>query len=135
MARPTRTPHRLRGCLIASLAYLATTGLCVWLLRDVLSGAPSGLRAVVSLLPIIPIGFTIREVLHLVRDSDELQRRIDLESLATAALAVGLACLSLGLLVGADVVEISGKTVLNWVFPALSVTYLAARVRAQRRYR
>lgn len=127
--------RRLRGCLIAALAYLATTAICLWLLRQPLAEAPPLLRAGVSLLPVIAIGFSIREVLRLMRASDELQRRIDLEALAVAALAVGLGCLSLSLLVGANVLAIEGKTVLTWILPALSVTYLIARLFAQARYR
>ncbi|HMM67269.1 MAG TPA: hypothetical protein PKC03_10030 [Dokdonella sp.] len=131
---PSRS-RRLLGCALATLAYLATTALSVWLLKGVIADAPASLRALVSLLPVIPIAFAIREVLRLVRASDELQRRIDLEALATAALVVGLAGLSLGFLVSAQVFEIKGSTVLVWMFPALSVTYVLARIRAQRHYR
>ncbi|MEZ5460507.1 hypothetical protein [Dokdonella sp.] len=135
MNAPQPSPRRLHGCLIAALAYLATTALCLWLLRQPLAEAPTLLRAGVSLLPVIAIGFSIREVLRLVRASDELQRRIDLEALAVAAITVGLGCLSLSLLVGANVLAIEGKTVLTWILPALSVTYLIARFFAQARYR
>ena len=132
---PNARSHRLRGCALASLAYLATTALSVWLLKDVIADAPTSLRALVSLLPLVPIAYAIREVLRLVRANDELQRRIDLEALAIAALVVGLVCLSLGFLVSAQVFEIKGGTVLVWMFPALSITYLLARIRAQRHYR
>lgn len=133
----TSTPstfRRVRGCLIATLAYLATTAISVWLLKHQLAGASTVVRAVVSLLPMIAMAFVIREVLHLVRTSDELQRRIDLEALAVAALTVGLGCLSLSLLVAADVLALEGKTVLIWIFPALSVLYVLARIVAQARY-
>lgn len=130
------SPNRsVRGCLIAALAYLATTALSVWLLKQPLAEASSLTRAAVSLLPMIAIGFSIREVLRLVRSSDELQRRIDLEALAVSALAVGLGCLSLSLLVGANVLALEGRTVLTWILPALSVIYLIARLLAQARYR
>ncbi len=105
---PSRS-RRLRGCAIATLAYLATTALSVWLLKDLIADAPTSLRAMVSLLPVIPIAFAIREVLRLVRASDELQRRIDLEALATAALVVGLAGLSLGFLVSAQSLRDQGQ--------------------------
>ena len=135
MDLPNARSHRLRGCALASLAYLAATALSVWLLKDVIADAPTSLRAVVSLLPLVPIAYAIREVLRLVRANDELQRRIDLEALAIAALVVGLVCLSLGFLVSAQVFEIEGSTVLVWMFPAMSITYLLARIRAQRYYR
>ncbi|MGB0134059.1 hypothetical protein [Dokdonella sp.] len=127
--------RNLRGCLISSLAYLATTALSVWLLKQPLADASTLIRAGVSLLPVIAIGFSIREVLRLVRSGDELQRRIDLEALAVAAITVGLGCLTLSLLVGANVLAVQGKTVLIWILPALSVVYVLARILAQARYR
>lgn len=127
--------RRVRGCLIATLAYLATTAISVWLLKHPLADAPTFVRAGTSLLPMIAMAFVIREVLYLVRTSDELQRRIDLEALAVAALSVGLGCLSLSLLVAANVLALEARTVLIWIFPALSVIYVLARILAQARYR
>lgn len=135
MTSPASPFRRVRGCLIATLAYLATTAISVWLLKHQLTDAPTLARAGVSLLPMVAIVFAIIEVLRLVRASDELQRRIDLEALAIAALAVGLGCLSLGLLVAADVLVLEGKTILIWIFPALSVIYVLARILSQSRYR
>jgi hypothetical protein len=135
MTSPPSPSRRLRGCLISTLAYLATTAISVWLLKNALGDAPTPVRAGVSLLPLIAIGFAIREVLLLVRSGDELQRRIDLEALAASAVTVGLGCLSLSLLVGADVFTVQGKTVLIWILPALSVVYVLARILAQARYR
>jgi hypothetical protein len=122
----------LRDC---ALACLATSALSVWLLKGVIDDAPTRGRAVIGLLPVVPIVHAIRELLRRVRASDERQRRIDLEVLTIVALEVGLACLILGFLVSAQVLEIKGSSVLIWIFPALSVTYLLARVHAQRHYR
>ena len=135
MTETANLSRRLRGCLIATLAYLATTAISLWLLKQPLAGAPILIRAGVSLLPVIAIGFAIREVLLLVRSGDELQRRIDLEALAVAAVTVGLGCLSLSLLVAANVLALEGRTVLTWILPAMSVTYVLARLVAQARYR
>ena len=135
MTSPSNPLRRVRGCLIATLAYLASTALSVWLLKHQLTGATTFVRATISLLPMIAMAFVIREVLRLVRASDELQRRIDLEALAVAALTVGLGCLSLSLLVSASVLALEGKTVLIWIFPALSVIYVLARILTQIRYR
>jgi hypothetical protein len=120
---------------MATLAYLAMTALSVGLLRHTLAEASTVVRAGVSLLPMMAMTFVIREVLRLVRASDELQRRIDLEALAVAALTVGLGCLSLSFLVAANVLAFEGKTVLIWIFPALSVIYVLARILAEARYR
>lgn len=129
------TRHELRGCFFAALAYLATTWISVWLLKYSLGNAPLALRALVSLLPVIPIGFAIRAVVNLVRAGDELQRRIDLEALAIAAVVVGLGCLTLSFLLTADVVNFSARQAMVWVFPAQWIAYVVARTMAQRRYR
>lgn len=134
MPSSPRQSRSTRGCLIAAIAYVAITWICVWLLENPLRDSLMIWRAVVSLLPLIPIGFAIREVLRLVAASDELQRRMDLEALVTAAVVVGLGSLTLSLLVSAGVVVIAAKTALAWVLPALSVLYVLARIWTRRRY-
>ncbi len=124
----------LRRCLVAALAYLATTWVSVWLLRHSLLDAPLMVRALVSLLPVVPIVFAIRAVVRLVLSGDEMQRRIDLEALAVAALVVGFGCLSVSLLLVAEVIEVSARQAMIWVFPAHWIVYALARIWAQRRY-
>ncbi len=41
-------------------------------------------RAIVTLMPVVPIAFLIRAMVRAIRSQDELERRIDLESLAIA---------------------------------------------------
>ena len=125
----------IRSCAVTALAYLATTWISLRLLSGALADAPLGLRVLVGLLPIIPIGFAIRAVVRLARTGDELQQRIDVDSLAVAALVTGLGSLTASLLVQAGAFRPSAQDVLAWVFPALSVTYVIARVAAARRYR
>lgn len=124
----------LSGCFVAALTYLATTWVCVGLLRHSLADAGTAVRTVVSLIPLIPIGFAIRAVLQLVRNGDELERRIDLEALAIAAVAVGMAALTLNLLMDAHVIEISSHLATVWIFPGLLLTYAAAKFWARSRY-
>lgn len=133
MAAPTHP--LLRDCFFASLAYVLAVWACVWLLRNVLIDASRWLRILVVLLPVLPMAFAIRAVVRIVLAGDEMQRRIDLEAIAIAALAVSLGTLTLSLLMVAKVVAISGQTALVWVFPALWVGYCVARLWAARRYR
>lgn len=128
------TIRELRACLIAALAYLITTWVCVWLLKHSLLDAPLALRGLASLVPLIPIGLAVRAVVKLVRAGDELQRRIDLEALAISAVLVGMGCLTLSFLLLAEVVDFSAREALTWVFPAQWIVYGLARFHAQRRY-
>ncbi|HET9032678.1 MAG TPA: hypothetical protein VFN25_07210 [Dokdonella sp.] len=124
----------LGNCLAAALAYVATTWFCLWLLEHSLLDAPLMLRTLVSLLPVVPILFAIRAVVRLLLAGDEMQRRIDLEALAIAAVAVGLGCLTLSLLLVANVIALSARDAMRWVFPAQWIAYGLARIWAQRRY-
>ncbi len=126
--------RELGGCFFAALAYIATTWVCVWLLKHPLIEAGLVVRAAVSLIPMIPIGFAIGAVLRLVRAGDELERRIDLEALAIAAVAVGMAALTLNVLMDAQVIEIAAHDATVWIFPALLLTYVAAKIWARSRY-
>ena len=133
MAAPPRP--LLRDCFVASLAYVFTVWASIWLLRNVLVDAATWLRTLVVLLPVLPMAFAIRAVVKIVLAGDEMQRRIDLEAIAIAALAVSLGTLTLSLLMVVKVVAISGQDALVWVFPALWIGYSFARAWAARRYR
>jgi hypothetical protein len=133
MPAPSK-PRHIRGCFISAVAYVATTWICVWLLANPLAGSSLAWRALVSIVPLVPMGFSVREVLRLVRAGDELQRRMDLEALAIAAIAVGVGCLTLNLLIRADVVVVTARQATLWVFPALVIAYAIARAWTHRRY-
>lgn len=127
--------QRLSRCLLAALAYLATTWLSVWLSKQLPLDAATWLRVVAGLLPLLPISYGVRVVVQIILAGDELQRRIDLEAIAVASVGVGLGSLTLSLLLVANVVSLSGRQALLWVFPALWLGYALARLWAERRYR
>ncbi|MDY4295621.1 MULTISPECIES: hypothetical protein [unclassified Xanthomonas] len=92
------------------------------------------LRVVVALLPALTLALVIRAVARFVRDSDELQRRIELESIAIAA---GLTCgvyMAAGFLQAAQVITVPASSAMLWVFPALCMTYGVVKVANARRY-
>lgn len=118
----------------AALAYLATTWVCVWLLQHVLVDANAWLRALVGLLPIIPISFLVHAIVRRMLAGDELQRRIDLQAIAVSSMLVGLGALTLSLLIIAGVLQLSGRQALQWVLPALVMGYGIAKLWVARRY-
>lgn len=87
-----------------------------------------------SVTCVIPIGLAVRAVVNLVRAGDEMQRRIDLEALAIAAVVVPMGCLTLSFLLLAGVVDFSAREALVWVFPAHWIAFGLARLMTQRRY-
>lgn len=130
----SRSVTRFGPAFFPAIAYVVTTGACVWLLKHPLADAATAIRAVVSLLPMIPISLAVRAVVRMVLQGDELQRQIDLQAIAVSSVAVGLGSLTLSLLIKAQVIAIGGLSALLWVFPALWLGYGLARLWAARRY-
>jgi chromate transport protein ChrA len=91
------------------------------------------LKAVLALLPVVPIALVIRAMVRLVLGSDELEQRTHLVGLAVSTAVVAVLSLAGGFLAAAHVVDLDG-TVLIWVFPVLVLTYSAGRSWANRRY-
>lgn len=91
------------------------------------------LKAVLALLPVVPIALVIRAMVRLVLGSDELEQRTHLVGLAVATALVAVLSLAGGFLAAAHVVALDG-TILLWVFPVMMVAYSAGRGWANRRY-
>jgi hypothetical protein len=125
----------LREFWPAIAAYVIVLFGSVWLLRNHGDSLGMAARSALSLLPMLPIALVSRAIVRVIRDSDELERRIDLEAAAVAGLAVGLSFFSLGLLASGKVIVLEGSAVAIWVFPALCGTYGIAKVWASRRFR
>jgi 1,4-dihydroxy-2-naphthoate octaprenyltransferase len=92
------------------------------------------LRVLVALLPALLVVWVMRAFVRFVRDSDEMQRRIELESGAVGALLVSAAYLAAGFLQIAELIDIPSKVAMLWVFPSLCLTYGIAKVFIARRY-
>lgn len=93
------------------------------------------MRACIALVPGICIAMMLRGMLRFVRDSDELQRRIELEAIAIAAMLVSIVYTSTGFLQLAGLLQVPPRTALEGMFPLLSVLYVCIRMLIARRYR
>ena len=92
------------------------------------------LRVLVALLPALLVLWVMRAFVRYVRDSDELQRRIELESGAVAALLVSAGYLGAGFLQTAGLIDVPAKVAMLWVFPMLCLFYGIVRTINGRRY-
>ena len=127
-----RAVHKryLREFLPAMLAYVVLIVLSGLLLPKT-AGLPW--RVALALLPIV---LAIRAMVRVLHDQDELERRIDLESFAIAAMATGFGFFSFGLLLLADVGwQVRGGAVAIWVMPCLFMTFGLAKLLVVWRYR
>ena len=121
-----------REFLPAVAIYLVVLLASAYALRRV-DAAPA--RAALALLPLVPVAFAARALLRFVRDIDELQRKLQLEAFALAALVLTLGSFALGLLAAAGVVVPPSDLVLLLVLPAFCVLHGLFACLAARRYR
>jgi cadmium resistance protein CadD (predicted permease) len=93
-------------------------------------------RAVLAILPLLPIVLLIRAMIRVIRDQDELERRIDLEAIAIAAMSTAFGFFSFGLLLSAGIGwKVAPDAVAIWVLPCLFGTFGIAKLFVAWRYR
>jgi hypothetical protein len=129
---PALRRRYLREFLPAMAAYVVALGASLWLLRIVEEPV---LRAMLALLPVPPVAFAVRAIIRHIRDSDELQRRIELEAVSAATALVSMLYLAGGLLQMAKVIDIPSGQAMFWVFPLICMTYGLAKAFVSGRYR
>ena len=114
-----RAVHKryFREFVPAMAAYVLLIFLSVSWLKT-LEGATT--RTVVTLLPVIPIAFVIRAMVRVIRDQDEFERRIDLESIAIGGGIGAFGFFTYGMLLNAAVLAPpKPEAVAIWVMPVL----------------
>lgn len=95
---------------------------------------PDWARVLIALLPAVLVVLVIRAVARFVRDSDEMQRRIELEAIAIAAGLVSGAYMTAGFLQAAQLIDIPASAAMLWVFPLLCAIYGISKVINARRF-
>jgi hypothetical protein len=130
-ARPAGRRY-LRAMWPALVGYSLALFLSLWLIRRGIPSLP--LRALVAVLPVLPIALMMRAALRYLREIDELQRRIETEAIGIASLLVALVYFGGGLLQKAQVLAVDAGVAMIWVFPALCLVYGIAKMALTRRY-
>jgi len=92
-------------------------------------GVPDSWRAVVAVSPVVPLVFVFIAIVRFMLASDELQRQIQLESLALAAGATALLAVTYGFLEGVGFPHLSAWFTYLCVMAvwALSVPFVTRR--------
>lgn len=120
----------LREFIPAMVAYVLVT-IFVWPFVDHVHNVVG--RVLLLLLPMVPIGFVARALIHRIRDGDELENRLFLEATAIASITVGMASFFAGFLEAAGVLKLEAG--LLYIMPALIAVWGLALAWARRRYR
>ena len=122
----------LRAMWPAMVAYALLLFASLRWIRSGIEAVP--LRAAVAILPLLPMLFFVRASLRYLREVDELQRRIETESIGIASLLVALLYFAGGLLEKAKVMEVDAGVAMIWVFPLLFGIYGVAKMALTKRY-
>jgi len=129
---PSLRRRYLREFTPAMAGYVLGLFVSLWLLKRV---EEPMLRALVALLPVAPVMLVVRAVVRYIRDADELQRRIELESVSLATATVSMLYLAGGFLQTAKVIDIPSGMAMFWVFPLVCLFYGLVKTVVVRRYR
>ncbi|MCZ8114581.1 hypothetical protein [Silanimonas sp.] len=123
----------LRWLLVSMSMYASLLVTSLSLLRRIPDDALV-LRAGLGLLPALPLLLLIWAFARYIREADEMQRQIELQSVALAAMATGIGFMVAGFLGSAGVFALNGNLVAILVLPALFGSYGLAKAVVQRSY-
>lgn len=130
-ALPALRRRYMRELLGSMGAYVAVLFASAWLLKRV--DEPL-LRALLAIAPVPPIAFALRAMVRYIRDTDEMQRRIELEAVSIAAAFVSMLYMTGGFLQSAKVIDVPSAAAMIWVFPLVCFSYGVAKALVARRY-
>ena len=128
---PALRRRYLREFLPPMLGYVIALMLSVWLLKRI---DTEWLRVLVALLPLPPIMLAVRAIVRHIRDTDELQQKIELAAVSIATALVSLLYLAGGFLQLARIIDIPSGVAMIWVFPLICFAYGIAKLVVSRRY-
>ena len=123
----------LRWLLVSMSMYASLLVTSLFALRAIPAEALA-LRAGVGLLPVLPLLLLVWAFARYIREADEMQRQIELQSVALAAMVTGLSFMVAGFLASAGVFVLKGDLVAILVLPTLFGSYGVAKAVVARSY-
>jgi len=113
------------------MAYVAAILVSRWLLRGPMQHVSEGWQIALALLPVIPVFFVFAAIVRVVLGTDELYRRICVDSLALAGGATALIAVTYGLIESDYFPHLSAW----WTYMTFMVAWIIASLFVRRRYR
>ena len=114
-----------------SISMVAYAVILIISIKAIEHGLPPALKLVFALLPLIPIAFVFTAIVRYMSSIDELQRRIQIESLSLAAGITALLAITYGFLETVGLPHLSAW----YSYAAVMVAWLIAQPFVARRYR
>ena len=121
----------LRDAAPGLLIYLALLLAAPWLAAH---PQPSWLLFLLCLLPLFALGCMLRAALRYLAEADELQRKIELESCAIAALVVAQLYFGAWIMQRFGLIHLDADAAMAWVFACIMLVRLAASIWLRRKY-
>ena len=118
----------MRELIGSIVAYAIVLVIALWLVDGIL--ADSSLRFVVVVLPMLPIIFTVRAMIHYLTNTDEMEREIQLKSLAISLAGTAFITFTYGFLERVGLPKIS----MFAVWPLMAALWVIARFWLSRQY-
>ncbi|TBR13363.1 MAG: hypothetical protein EPO46_02870 [Lysobacter sp.] len=129
---PALRERYLREFMPPMVGYVFTILGSTWLLKQGVDDV--ALRALIALTPVPFIALAIRAIMRHIRDTDEMQRRIEVESVSLSTALVSLGYFAAGLLQAAKVIDVPASAAMIWMFPLICLVYGVAKVVIARRF-
>ena len=123
----------LRWLVVSMAMYACLLVTSLFGLRAVAADALA-VRAVFGLMPVLPLLILVWAFARYIREADEMQRQIELQSVALAAMATGIGFMVAGFLANAGVFALNGELVAILVLPTLFGSYGIAKAFVHRSY-
>ncbi len=114
-----------------SISMVAYAVVLIASIKTIEHGLPPALKFVFTLLPVIPIAFVFAAIVRYMGSIDELQRRIQIESLSLAAGITALLAITYGFLETVGLPHLSAW----YTYAAVMAAWLIAQPFVARRYR
>jgi hypothetical protein len=127
---PTAVAGR-RYAIEFSISMVAYAVVLIISIKTIEHGLSPALKLVFALLPLIPIAFVFAAIVRYMSSIDELQRRIQIESLSLAAGITALLAITYGFLETVGLPHLSAW----YTYAAVMVAWLIAQPFVARRYR
>jgi hypothetical protein len=127
---PTSAAGR-RYAIEFTVSMVAYVVILIVSIKAIEHGLPPALKLVFALLPLLPIGFVFAAVVRYMGSIDELQRRIQIESLSLAAGITALLAITYGFLETVGLPHLSAW----FTYAAVMIAWLIAQPFVARRYR
>jgi uncharacterized membrane protein len=116
---------------VAMGAYVVVIAVSRRLLEGPLRGAGPWVQVLVAVSPVVPVAMLFAAVVRLILHTDEMQRRVYIESLAAAGGATALLAVTYGLIESERFPHLSAW----WTWGVFGVAWIISTFVVRRRYR